>query len=166
MDTHFWLFFNLSLQFRCTSEDRKYTFSWALYFGFGYHLKTALFKCTLNQIMDSWLRLRESIQLQIKIKQLRTLGGKLMSLVKILNYSILLFQISFISLMFASWWLKFTIKVVTSTWKKKLEKKEEIKSKKMEYTELSQFVTRIGSLVQTNYIGNFTTEFPIYVQRK
>lgn len=89
-----------------------------------------------------------------------------MSLVKILNYSILLFQISFISLMFASWWLKFTIKVVTSTWKKKLEKKEEIKSKKMEYTELSQFVTRIGSLVQTNYIGNFTTEFPIYVQRK
>lgn len=51
--------------------------------------------------------------------------------------------------------------------KEKLEKKEEIKSKKMEYTELSQFVTRIGSLVQTNYIiGNFTTEFPIYVQRK
>lgn len=50
--------------------------------------------------------------------------------------------------------------------KEKLEKKEEIKSKKMEYTELSQFVTRIGSLVQTNYIGSFTTEFPIYVQRK
>lgn len=50
--------------------------------------------------------------------------------------------------------------------KEKLEKKEEIKSKKMEYTELSQFVTRIGSLVQTNYIGSFSTKFPIYVQRK